>query len=238
MISIAICDDDVSFALRFKEELNSELSKQNIINDESKIVYYQNSDELFANYEKDKIDVFFLDIEFGNDLGMDVARKLERFIPDVRIVYITNHECYAPRAYVCRPLGFIRKNNVKMDTGLALIAVLENIAKEVSEIKLSIAGETRIINCSSLMYIKSNNHHVELYFVNDTLCVRDRISRLEKELNDYMFFKIDRTCIVNFKYVENFDGEVVIMADDSKQYVTIERRKELLLNWQKYKMKF
>ena len=52
----------------------------------------------------------FLDIEFGEVYGMDVAKIITRMNRNAGIVYITNYEEYAIKAFVCRPLGFIRKN--------------------------------------------------------------------------------------------------------------------------------
>lgn len=44
---------------------------------------------------------------------MDVAKIITRMNRNAGIVYITNYEEYAIKAFVCRPLGFIRKSTMQ-----------------------------------------------------------------------------------------------------------------------------
>jgi len=73
--------------------------------------HYENFMESLRNKECDKADIYFLDIEFGEVYGMDVAKIITRMNRNAGIVYITNYEEYAIKAFVCRPLGFIRKKH-------------------------------------------------------------------------------------------------------------------------------
>ncbi len=61
-----------------------------------------------------------MDIEFGNDIGFDVAKELQLIDSKLLIVYMTNYDHYVYQSFVCRPMGFIRKSNMEQDVILAL----------------------------------------------------------------------------------------------------------------------
>lgn len=93
--------------------------------------------ESLRNKECDKADIYFLDIEFGEVYGMDVAKIITRMNRNAGIVYITNYEEYAIKAFVCRPLGFIRKKHDAEDIKVTMDKIISymNDVERISRIK-------------------------------------------------------------------------------------------------------
>jgi DNA-binding LytR/AlgR family response regulator len=73
MLKIIVCDDDRTYLTEVTDMLKSFFSNQGI---EANISGYISVDELMkCCKEKDKPDLCFLDIEMGNENGIDAARS-------------------------------------------------------------------------------------------------------------------------------------------------------------------
>lgn len=139
----------------------------------------------------DNIDVYFIDIEYGDVSGLDVARALERIRPNNGIVYVTSHEQYASSSYVCRPLGVVRKLCIENDIDM----------------------------------------------MDKSIEIRDKLTRMEKELCRNGFVKTSRSCIVNMKYIAGVKDSNVVMSNGEKIHISEDRKVEVFYEWKKYKMK-
>lgn len=111
-INIAICDDDENIMKRIVPVIESVYKEKYAEKGVGiSFFYYRDGDKLVDNYIRDNIDVVFMDIELDNNVsGFEVAKRLGTIITDPGIVYMTNYDQYVYESFVCRPLGFIRKN--------------------------------------------------------------------------------------------------------------------------------
>ena len=110
-VRFAICDDDKVYAEKMKtlilQTFHLPLPVECII--------YLNQEQILKCYREDKIDIVFMDIEFGDTIGFQVARRLSMQDSQLAVVYMTNYEHYFTEAFVCRPLGVIRKSHALDD---------------------------------------------------------------------------------------------------------------------------
>lgn len=130
MVRFGICDDDRKFALGFCAVLLEYLKKLYGTGIECECKTYSSGEELLENYKADQIDIVFMDIEVGDESGFAIAKKLISIEEDMGIVYVTNYECYISDAFVCRPLGFVRKAKVEKDIERTLVSVIEYAEKK------------------------------------------------------------------------------------------------------------
>ena len=75
--------------------------------------------ELYLPLVRNNENIIFMDIEFGDTIGFQVARRLSMQDSQLAVVYMTNYEHYITEAFVCRPLGFIRKSHAEDDLQIA-----------------------------------------------------------------------------------------------------------------------
>ena len=104
-VRFAICDDDKTYAEKMKALILQTFQLPQPV----ECVIYLNQEQILKYYREDKIDIVFMDIEFGDVIGFQVARRLSMQDSQLTVVYMTNYEHYITEAFVCRPLGFIRK---------------------------------------------------------------------------------------------------------------------------------
>ena len=110
-VRFAICDDDKVYAEKMKALILQTFQLPQPV----ECVIYLNQEQILKYYHEDKIDIIFMDIEFGDVIGFQVARRLSMQDSQLAVVYMTNYEHYITEAFVCRPLGIIRKSHAEDD---------------------------------------------------------------------------------------------------------------------------
>ena len=88
-MEFVICDDDRLYASQFIEQLKVLESQYDELFNCVYYDHYENFMESLRNKECDKADIYFLDIEFGEVYGMDVAKIITRMNRNAGIVYLS-----------------------------------------------------------------------------------------------------------------------------------------------------
>ncbi len=237
MIRFAICDDDKDFSTQFAKLVKDEYQKCVEYGEKIECKIYNRAQDILENYSKDCIDVFFLDIEFGDTLGMDVARTLNKDIDNVGVVYVTNHVHYAPKAYVCRPLGFVRKSFVEEDIKLMIASVKEYLDK--TRKRYCFYDNRKRFNAllNEVYFIQMQGHNMSIVTTESEMIMRDRISRVESDLLGQGFVKVNRSCMVNMRYIEDMDDSDVFIKNKGKLQISLRKKQEVYDKWQLYMAK-
>lgn len=95
--------DDEPFML---EELVSALHD---IRPEAEILSFQWPEDALEAFEKQPADVAFLDIQMGKMSGLQLALKLKKTNPDIRVVFVTGYSEYAVDAFAIHATGYLMK---------------------------------------------------------------------------------------------------------------------------------
>ncbi len=235
MIRVAICDDDREFADAFSGVIKKECEKR--LPDEVSVVYYGTAQECLSKQAEDNIDVYFIDIEYGDVMGHDVARALEKAKLNTGLVYITNHEQYVYSSYVCRPLGFIRKHCIKSDIDMAMDSVCDYLEIE-KKLFMFMDGRKEVpINGCNIRSITVKDHYIKIDMLEKFVELRDKLGRMENKLCSNGFVKISRSCIVNMKYIATIKDTDVVMDNGDKLHISEDRKVAVFYEWKMYKMK-
>ncbi|MBP8712271.1 MAG: response regulator transcription factor, partial [Lachnospira sp.] len=236
IMEFVICDDDRLYASQFIEQLKVLESQYDELFNCVYYDHYENFMESLRNKECDKADIYFLDIEFGEVYGMDVAKIITRMNRNAGIVYITNYEEYAIKAFVCRPLGFIRKKHDAEDIKVTMDKIISYMNDKNVLYTFKNNRNTLVLNLSTVLYIEMSNHDMNIYMTDDCRVVRDKISRVEKELAAKGFVKINRSSLVNMEHIVNIKDDEVIIDNGTKLYITGNKQEMIIRDWQAYIM--
>ena len=232
IMEFVICDDDRLYASQFIEQLKVLESQYDELFNCVYYDHYENFMESLRNKECDKADIYFLDIEFGED----VAKIITRMNRNAGIVYITNYEEYAIKAFVCRPLGFIRKKHDAEDIKVTMDKIISYMNDKNVLYTFKNNRNTLVLNLSTVLYIEMSNHDMNIYMTDDCRVVRDKISRVEKELAAKGFVKINRSSLVNMEHIVNIKDDEVIIDNGTKLYITGNKQEMIIRDWQAYIM--
>lgn len=235
MIKIGICDDDTNFIDIFKSELEQYFNGKLFSEYDVEYICYDNAKDVIEKFDEDAIDIYFLDIEYGKDLGMDVAIKLNTMRKDIGFVYIANNAKYALKAYVCRPLGFIRKNHINEDMKMAMPFIKDYLENSGKYYVFNNNSKKVSINLNDIQYLYIDNHTMTVVLLNQKIELREKLYRIEQSICKYGFVKINRSCIVNLRFIEEINGMKIIMYNKEVLYASKKKSKEIWIRWQCYK---
>ncbi len=157
-------------------------------------------------------DLIFLDIDMPDKSGTDIACELRNTYEGIDIIFLTNREDLVFQSIHYLPFRFIRKSKIDEELDEAISAYVKYY-KEKKTVYIFDTGEgKKPILLSSIFYIESEAHYVRVYTKEESICARVNISGLEKELKRYNFIRIQRSYLVNLKYVQNITGKSVMLT--------------------------
>lgn len=90
-----------------------------------------------------------------------------------------------------------------------------------------------LFTIDEIIYFYSEDKNNYCKTKNGTYKIKEKLYELEEKLNTGNYVRISNSCIINLKYVESFDTNIigtieVIFKDGSKEYVSRRRVKDVM----------
>ena len=210
MTRFTICDDEPEHGRLIGKYIKTEYAKHVPETDIAEVVIYQSPQEMLEEAVEDT-DIFILDIECGTVNGFDIATRIHERKKDAGIVFCTSHDNYVYQAFGFRPIGFIRKNNMKDD----IVHTMYNI--------MSYLGEKKKI------LVIEDGDIIRLIFKgeNGERKIRANLSKYEDKLKPLGFIKISSGEMVNKDYVKERKRDNLIMKDGTSYHISRSRVDEI-----------
>ena len=211
MLRIAICDDDQAAVLAHKGIVEDCLKQCGSIGE---IELYTDSDQLFYDIAEDQFfyDLILLDIEMPKCTGLEIAKKLKPYLPNVPIIFITSHIEYAIDAFELSIFRYVPKDAVEQ----RLFAAVQDAVKllELEDGKAyRIQTNSRLekIPFRDIYYIEREGKNARISAAGGVSKVRKSLQQVYEELGAEEFIYIDRGCIVNLIHIMQVkDGMAVL----------------------------
>ncbi|WP_343706133.1 LytTR family DNA-binding domain-containing protein [Flavobacterium sp.] len=166
-----------------------------------------NADEAKDLIEAKLPDLIFLDIEMPEQSGFDLLETL-KYIPEV--LFVTAYNQYAVQAFEVNALDYLMKPIREERFSKAIEKIRNVLAKTnttVQDRKIFIKdGEKRFfIALEEIYLIESLENYTRLFFQNNKALQRRSLRQWEEILDETVFFRINRTEIINAKYIEEIN---------------------------------
>ena len=218
MIRLAICDDDNENMSYMKEKINEAFIKSGY-NDEIINNLFNTGEELVNAHIANKLDIVFMDIELENkSIGFDVARILCRQNKNIAIIYMSNHDHYVTKSFVCRPLGFIRKKYASEDLKMVMDEIKLYLGEEYRTITFNNNTKRVELNVNDIYSVEVFNHQLRIVLKNNKdITIRDQMVKHIEELEENGFIQVRRGIVVNSRYIKNIKEANLIM-DNGEMY--------------------
>lgn len=241
MLSILICDDDISMIDKI-----CTVTENILRNADKKAKIYTFTD---AATISDQIlvccDIALLDIDFeeADYNGMDVARRLRSLRSDTVIIFVTNFIEYAPEGYEVQAFRYILKRDVQADLNTILPLALKQLNKETLSIQVN--GEIIKILLEDILYLEVQQHNVTVVTTKLTPERKPKeyifyatLSELEERLAPLGFLRIHKSYLVNMKHLKKFqcreamlDNGITLRVGE-KSYAENKQKYLLWKGWQ------
>ncbi|MGL4106657.1 LytR/AlgR family response regulator transcription factor [Clostridium sp. LP20] len=208
MIKIAICDDDRNIINEIKNCIES---YQGL---EYSITTYGSGEELLEASEK--FDLIFLDIDMTGINGIETAKEIRNYDKAVKIIYVTSYTDYLNLAFSVHAFGYLNKP-VKMEQiHSQLDEVLSYSMEEKEEVLEFITTEGVVrLTAKEIYYFEYINRTVKLKTLKESYILRDKITRIANEMEEYGFLMPHKSFTVNLFHVKSIKGYDIFMMDGS-----------------------
>ena len=213
MISVAICDDNLNDLSNTKTIVEQVLKLHDA---ECDLHAYDSPKKILDKINAGTIyDVYFLEINYSNISGIELAKFIKSKNKDSKIVFITSSKDKALDAFSVNAVHYVIKPLSVLDAQ----EIYKRIVKKANEIDHYIIKKTSSgimkIDVNSIQYSESNGHYQYLYLENgEILKIRIKTQELWKELKEYSsFLRPHSGYIVNMTYIDSISSKGIKIGD-------------------------
>ncbi len=213
MLRVGICDDDEQFAIELEGYIIEYGLKKGFSFDTR---VYLNAKELYADLEEEGLfDILFLDIELGQDTGIEIGKKLRMNLKNetMQIVFVSSKEAYALQLFNIRPMNFLIKP-----------IYYEMVAQVLDEydrlfhfgnrfFQYSIGKKEHSINENMILYFQSQGRKIHIVTQDESIEFYGKLSDVITQLNDKSFCMVHKSYVVNMKYVARYTSDRVFLIN-------------------------
>ena len=213
-MKIIIFDDSKREADDLKASLNYALNKLKLT------ATYDSFDRINHEIDFSQYDLVFLDIEIGEDSGIEFGRQIREANPYLPIMLTTNFKQYAIEGYKIKADRYFLKPIDKFELYLELKDILKDAIRNskyiydekicFNQIYFNDIYYVEVINRKSIIH---NKKYGEL-----------ESSKTLKEWNDifedYGFAQSHKAFLINLHNIKLYDGNHVVLMNDEKLDIT------------------
>lgn len=223
---IAIADDEK----RYSDQLQGQLRRFGVENQiEIQLFSFPNGAELLENF-RGGWDMVLLDVDMPTMNGLETARAIRQFDPEILIMFITNLAQYALSGYEVQAFDYMLKPvsypALSMKLKLALRILQKNTDRSIT---LNQDGEIFRVPLSHLYYIEIYSHRLCYHTMERDIDINSTrtLSDLEEEFKQDGFVRCHKSILVNARYVDHIKGCTLTVAGKDVP-ISKNRRKEVL----------
>jgi len=193
------------------------------------------------------IDVIFLDIQLGDENGMDLAEKISLLKNPPEIVFATAYDEYALHAFNVQAMDYLLKpiEEARLKSTIKKLEHLQSAKKQQKETvlqetishlppKIAVTSEDRIkmISVADIVYIQSQNNKTTITTTTETITAQSTLIQLEQKLKNSSMFRVHRSFLVNINKIIEIESWFhstyqLLMEDGEKIPVSRNYTKEL-----------
>lgn len=183
--------------------------------------------------------LIFLDIQLGSMSGFDVLERVKHV--NFEVIFTTAFEQFAIKAfktnaldYLIKPIdiseliGAVHKARTKIEAQAAASG------PAATRLAIPLGGGMRIVGFEEIIYCESDDNNTHIYLENmgkEGIRVARTLTSIAQKLPDQDFFQIQRSYIVNRRFVTGITGEGFATMKNGKSLSISRDRKDAFRQW-------
>ena len=180
--------------------------------------------------DKEKYDIFFLDIDIDSISGLQIAEKLrvKQENDEAQIIFISSHTEYAMKLFEVRPLNFLVKpvNQYKLNEVLEKALSLISLDKNVLLIKTTDNNMIRQ-EIKKILYIEGMGRKIRIHTTDGEYISYGRLKDIYDQLKMYRFIYIHKSYIVNYNQIKAINADSVVMYNKDVLKISERKKKDI-----------
>ena len=230
-ICIGICDDQFEIVNKLGELVRDIMGKTG---DEWLLRDYTSPMKLLDEIEK--INVLLLDIEMDEMDGIEVGKRVRMKNPDCKIIVATSRTERYKEAFYIDALRFITKPFLYDEVREALTSAVE---EKLGEAEIEAYHDRISFNLKEkdISMIRAYNGYVEIIAGNGVFRKDISMNSLEEQLDNRLFFRVNRQYMINFKFIDSYKKNKVIAGSNSF-VISVRRQKDFLKRYTEFDLRY
>lgn len=231
-MNVIIIDDDKQFAEKLKKDFYN--------------YFYQIAEDItltlkcddFLNIDIEELDVAFIDIDLNTCSGINIAKYLRKMHPHLLIIFVSRREELVFKTLSTGVFQFIRKSKYEEDVSVVFHQLKKHILHNFDKKIITINGRKTLIKTNRIQYILSIGHDVIIKTENAQYTIKSTIQEVLDIFNAYYLIQIQRNLIINFTFIKDVKGHLIITMDDNEYKIGRKYQKnffdqyeEFILRW-------
>jgi len=162
----------------------------------------KNADEAAIQIAEKHPDLLFLDVQMPERSGFDLLESLNE-VPEV--IFTTAFDEYAVKAFEVNALDYLTKPIREERFAQAMEKVRQKLAQQTNEPQIFVKDRQQyhFIKWSKVHLIESMDNYARLYFEEKNVFLKSSLNQLEEKLDPDIFFRINRSQIINLQFIQN-----------------------------------
>ena len=207
---IVICDDDKLFLEHFSNNLKLMFKNKGL---SPEIICCCSGKEFFIEFNKNLVDVIFLDIKMPDEDGFSIASHLSKLNDKPLIVFTTSIETLVFESFQHEPIWYLLKKNMEQ-----LPYVIDKIIKHISEkqkfFQITISNKLYQFELDDILYFESDNHSIILHTKQNSFRFRGKLNDIGIYLMDMCFIRCHASYLVNCQYIKVIERTKLFLPDN------------------------
>jgi DNA-binding LytR/AlgR family response regulator len=233
---IGVCDDE-KLQVKVNGLYIKEIALRN--NWEIAMVPFTTGKAVLDYLATNKMDILFLDIDLGNESGINIAERIAVKYPELVVIFVTGHREFANDAFDVDAMGYI----VKPVDEKKIERVLKKTITHVEAIRMKKPSESIIITVenlkkkilqSDILYIERQQAKSIVFLKGKEYGVYETLTSLAERLTDD-FLRVSQSYIVNKSFIANIKGNSVFLKNGMDIPIGRTFRKQVLEAYYKNK---
>ena len=225
-MKIAICDDEA----HIRAQIAGLIAETDT---NAQTIEYASVKELASAGEQ--YDIYFLDIQFPDGDGVELARQIRRADKTAVIVFITGSREYIYDAFDVGAMQYLVKPLDEEHFQSVYAKAMAECAKRhaVQKVVIQTRWATDVLDARDILYAESSLKKVLIHTQLKSIEYYGSLKDLEKLLGDG-FYRIHRGYLVNMAYILHYGGDFVTVSGGERLYLSKDRYADFVKTYLQY----
>ena len=234
MYRIAILDDERKEAEHIRNLADMYFERKELM--QRRIDIYDNGSDLLAHVRQVPCDLLFLDIEVGQENGIEIGRQLRKIVPDMIIIVITGYLKYSVEGYKIQAARYLLK---PVNAHLLYSELDEVLSLDARQTLVLEDRDTyHRIRRKDILYVETLGRGSRFHTLEGTADSRESLSIWEQRLDSTLFIECHKGILVHVRWIVSVEKDTILL--ETKDTLPLARRRveKVRTVWRSFQEKF
>lgn len=213
-MNILVCDDEPVMADELEQWLQQYPGRTVQL---TVFKYYSAQGVLAADVS---FDLAILDIELGQQTGLELAQWLQQRNPQVLLLFISSHIGYVPATYRLSAFQFLQKPVAQEEFNQEIKRAVRKYSQYYDTYPVKGLNGSVDILISDILYIEVRMKKLYFYLPQTTYSIKGRMEDMEQQLQGYLFVRCHQSYLVNLRHIQRLERAVVHLSKPTQEGTT------------------